>query len=83
MARDICARETPQEQRRQACARQARAPPLLLVAVWTLTRIECTHSLELPSFRQALAKSASTFLASKSSSSPADDEAGSDGGKPA
>jgi hypothetical protein len=32
---------------------QARAPPLLPVAIWTLTRIECAQSLELQSFRQA------------------------------
>jgi hypothetical protein len=43
---------------RLADAQQARAPPLLRVAV--RTRIECAHSLELPSYRQARAKSAST-----------------------
>jgi hypothetical protein len=64
---------------RRADARQARAPPLLPDAV--RTRIECAHSLELPSFRQARVKSASTSSASKSSSSTANDAGGSDGGK--
>jgi hypothetical protein len=83
MARDICtgnsgsARTTPAG----LPTHGRRAPPLLPVAVWTRTRIECAHSLELPSFRQARAKSASTSSASKSSSSTADDAAGSDGGK--
>jgi hypothetical protein len=70
---------------RLADARQAHAPPILPVAVWTRARIdsaiECAHSLELPSFRQACAKSASTSSALKPFSSTADDAEGSDGGK--
>jgi hypothetical protein len=49
---------------RLADAGHARAPPLLPVAVRSLrTSIECAYSLELPSFRQARAKNASTSLA--------------------
>jgi hypothetical protein len=64
---------------RLAHARQARAPPILPVAVWTC--IECVHTLEFPSFRQARAESASTSSESKSSSSTSDGTGGSDSGQ--